>query len=110
MPVIKIYADPRCGGAAAPPFEPALARLADEAVTTLGADPDLVQILWIAPLAPVHGSRVYVEANFRAKETRTPAAVERLMDAIDRCVQACVGEHPRIRCYAEEAAHLYARR
>jgi hypothetical protein len=50
-----------------------------------------------------------VEVQYRLETFRTPAVMNRFMDALKNAVDCHTGHTARIRCFGYAASHIYAR-
>ena len=109
MPVIKIFAS----DALLRPDPLAQEHLAS-AIT--GACTDIlraalaqIQVMLIPVQAVLRGEKIYIEVNFRDTGFRSPEVVDAFMNRLESDVVGCYATLPRIRCFAENSAALFAR-
>lgn len=105
MPVIKIFS------AVPATLAQAEAMGADMEQLCLGllrAHPSAIQVALLPTTMP-RGARVLLEMHYRAQPFRDAAALQGFMDGAEQSVLRHLGESPRIRCFAVDAAGLAAR-
>lgn len=109
MPVVKIFASDAFPATSALAVDGLYDAIAASCVQVLRASPAQIQIMLI-PVKPVrHGEDIYAEVNFRSTEFRQTEVVQTFMQSLEQAVVSCFDTLPRIRCFAEDQAALYAR-
>jgi hypothetical protein len=56
-----------------------------------------------------HGHPVFADIRYRVGTSRTPAVMERFMEALDQAIVRRTGLTARIRCFGYAASHIHAR-
>lgn len=76
-------------------------------IDVIGASPHKVQVILVPTLPVLQGPPGYIEVKLRAG--RSSDAMDRFMAGLDDASQARFGCQLRIRCFASDAAALFAR-
>ncbi|WP_175969255.1 hypothetical protein [Burkholderia sp. BCC0322] len=56
-----------------------------------------------------HGHPVFADIRYRVGTSRTPAVMERFMEALDQAIARRTGLTARIRCFGYTASNIHAR-
>ena len=56
-----------------------------------------------------HGRPIFAEIQYRLETFRTPAVMNRFMEALDDAISRCTGLTARIRCFGYAASNIHAR-
>ncbi|WP_419687776.1 hypothetical protein ACN22W_26840 [Burkholderia theae] len=56
-----------------------------------------------------HGHPVFAEVQYRVETFRTPAVMDRFMEALENAIVRCTGLTARIRCFGHAASNIHAR-
>lgn len=105
MPVIKIFSDHLPEAEACERLAKTLRELC---ISSMGAQPDAIQVALISGVHMLDGAPVFVEAHYRDRPDRKGVALTQFLEGVDQAVQLAFGKHPRIRSFAVEQSTLGA--
>lgn len=94
------------------PTDECLAELSRDCVElcthVLEAELKNVHVIFLA-VRHGHGHPVFADIRYRTGTSRTPAVMERFMEALDQAIVRCTGLTARIRCFGYTASNIHAR-
>lgn len=94
------------------PSDEQLAGLSDDCVqlctNVLHAELKNVHVIYV-DVRHGHGHPVFVEVQYRLETFRTPAVMNRFMEALENAISCHTGVTARIRCFGYAASNVYAR-
>lgn len=94
------------------PSDEHLADLSDDCVhlctNVLDAELNNVHVIYV-DVRHGHGHPVFVEVQYRLLTFRTPAVMNRFMEALDNAIARRTGLAARIRCFGYAASNIHAR-
>ncbi|OCW56336.1 hypothetical protein [Hoeflea olei] len=109
MPNVTIYAPESLLAQPDETYETFLGTCNALCVDLIRAEPDKVHVIFVATGRHAIGRPGYIEVKLRAGGHRTRELMGEFMDKLDAAFRTAFGADVRIRCFAYEGEHIFAR-